>query len=789
MTKTAGTVLALVLGLTSPASATGQDGRSPAPPGDWVGTWAASASGVVPNLPTGYPDRTIRNVVHTSVGGSGVRVSLTNVLGTVAARMDAVTVAVADAPDRPDAVAGTMRALTFGGAPSVTIPAGGEVLSDPITFAVPEDGDLLVSVYTPVPSGPVTYHQVANQTSYLSPNGDHAADESGAAFTETITFWPYVSGVDVLGRATGAVVTLGDSITDGNNSNRNANHRWPDYLADRLIAAPGPTRLGVLNAGISSNRLLNSTWNPNALARLDRDVLTATGARSVVVLLGINDIGGQPQHREPSEIIAALGQIAAQVQAKGLRVTGGTLTPFGGSSNYTEELEGVRQAVNDFVRNGGAFDAVADFDAALRDPAVPNRLRAEYDSGDHLHPKDAGYQAMAAVVDLDKLDSRPPGHRVDTWVGTWQTAMARTTPGTDQGMPNHSIRNVLHTSVGGDAARVRLSNALGTAPVLVGRATLAVATRPDAPDAVPGTMRGLTFGGTTSVTIPAGGEVLSDPVSLAVPADGDLLVTVYTPAPSGPVTEHPRAYQTSFITADGDHAADEQGTAFTQPTTSWYYATAVDVRSRSARGTVVTFGDSITDGDKSTVNANRRWPDVLADRLAAKPGPTALGVVNSGMSANRILDSSTGTGIGGPNAFARLSRDMLTTSGARTVIVLEGVNDILNLAHLDPETLKLALRQIAAQAHAQGLRVVVGTITPIKGWRSYTEEREGVRQAVNEFIRTSDDFDAVVDFDAVLRDPADPQRINPSYDSGDHLHPSDAGYRAMAEAIDLGTLR
>jgi lysophospholipase L1-like esterase len=752
---------------------------------DWVGTWAASASGTVPNLPTGYVDRTVRNVVHTSVGGSTVRVSLTNALGTVAVRMDAVTVAVADAPDKPDAVPDTMRALTFGGSSSVTIPAGGIVRSDPVALAVPENGNLLVSVFTPEPAGPVTYHQIANQNSYVSEAGDHAAEESGAAFTQTITFWPYVSGVDVAGGpARGSVVMFGDSITDGNNSIRNANHRYPDFLARRLMAEPGPTRLGVLNAGISSNRLLTSTWNPNALSRLDRDVLTAPGARSVVVLLGINDIGGQPQHREPEPIIAALRQVAAQIKAKGLRVIGGTLTPFGGSSNYTEELEGVRLAVNDFIRHGGAFDAVADFDAALRDPVTPNRLSADYDSGDHLHPKDAGYQAMAAAVDLDELEAKPAGD----WVATWQTAMARTTPGTDQGMPNHSIRNVVHTSVGGDAARVRLSNALGTVPVHMGRVTVAVAAGQDTPDAVPGTMREATFGGAPSITTPSGGEVLSDPIPLAVPADTNLLVTVHTPQPSGPVTEHPRSYQTSYLTADGDHAADEQGTAFTTTTTAWHYVTGVEVRTSSARGTVVAFGDSITDGDKSTTSANLRWPDVLADRFAAEPGPTRLGVVNSGISGNRILDSSTGTGIGGPNAFARLSRDMFTTTGARVVIVLEGINDIGNLAHPDPETIELALRQLADQAHAQGLRVVVGTITPFKGWRSYNEERENVRQTVNEFIRTSDAFDGVVDFDAVVRDPADPQRISPAYDSGDHLHPSDAGYRAMAEAVDLDSL-
>ncbi|CAM3804780.1 SGNH/GDSL hydrolase family protein [Kibdelosporangium persicum] len=774
--------VAVAFGVVSPV---GVSGASPSPAhGDWVGTWGASATGTVPNLATGYVDRTIRNVVHTSVGGAQARVELTNVLGTAPVQMNA-TIAVAKGPGAPDAVAGTMRPLTFGGAPSVTIPPGGEVLSDPVSLAVPEDGDLLVSVYTPQASGPVTYHQVANQTSYLSTSGDHSNEDAGAAFTEKVTFWPYVSRVDVLGRAQGTVVTLGDSITDGNNSTRDASHRWPDYLADRLIAAPGPTTLGVVNAGISSNRLLNSTWNPNALSRLDRDVLTVPGARSVIVLLGINDIGGQPQHREPSKIIAALRQVAAQVQARGLRIIGGTLTPFGGSGNYTDELEGVRAAVNQFIRTSGVFDAVVDFDAAVRDPANPLWLKAEYDSGDHLHPKDAGYQAMAQAVDLDRLLARSDG---DDWISTWQTAMARPAPNTDRGLANTSIRNVVHTSVGGGTARVRLSNVYGSAPVLMSKVTVAVAAKPDAPDAVPGTMRQLTFGGAPDITIPVGAEVLSDPARLDVPADGDLLVSVFTPQPSGSVTEHPRSYQTSFLTPTGDHAADESGSAYTQQIGAWYYVTGVEVQSRKARGAVVAFGDSITDGDRSTVNANVRWPDVLADRLAARPGPARLSVVNSGISGNRILNSAAAGGIGGANVFARLSRDMVTTTGARTVIFLEGINDIGNLAHPDPVAIANAMRMIVAEAHAQGLRVIGGTITPWKGWRAYNDERESVRQAVNQFIRTSGVFDAVVDFDAALRDPADPQRIRPEYDSGDHLHPSDAGYRAMAYAIDLRVL-
>lgn len=381
------------------------DGQRSSRAGHWVGTWQTAPSGTAAGTEQGLPNHSIRNLVHTSVGGAQARIRLSNALGTAPVLMGRVTLARAARGDAADAVPGSMRAVTFGGAESITIPVGAQVVSDPVDLAVPENADLLVTLFTPAPSGPVTFHDVAVQTSFLAPTGDHAAEESGAAFTQPTTHWHYLTGVDVRGgSATAAVVALGDSITDGNTSTPGANRRWPDRLAARLAAQPGPTRLGVLNAGISSNRLLSNTWNPNALSRLDRDVFAAPGARTVIVLLGINDIGGQPQHREPEPITAALRQVATQVRSRGLRVIGGTLTPFGGSSNYTGELEGVRAAVNEFIRTGGAFDAVVDFDAALRDNAGdPRRLRPEYDSGDHLHPNDAGFQIMAEAVDLRQL--------------------------------------------------------------------------------------------------------------------------------------------------------------------------------------------------------------------------------------------------------------------------------------------------------------------------------------------------------------------------------------------------
>ncbi len=315
----------------------------------------------------------------------------------------------------------------------------------------------------------------------------------------------------------------------------------------------------------------------------------------------------------------------------------------------------------------------------------------------------------------------------------------------------------------------------------MGHVSVAVSARAGYPEAVAGTMRELTFGGSPTVTIPAGAEILSDQVSLRVPRDADLLVTTYTPAPSGPVTYHGLATQTSFFTRDGDFALETSGASYDEQTTAWHYITAVDVRGSNAAGTVVAFGDSITDGAGATSGANKRWPDLLADRLAGR-----LGVVNSGISGNRLLLDGGGAGV---NALARFDHDVLAETGVRSVILLEGINDIQQSPHqTDPAPLITAYRQFTTQAHSHGIKVLGATVLPFKGWLIYDPTLEATRQALNDFIRTSGTFDAVIDFDKAIQDPNDPLTMRPDYDSGDHLHPNDAGYQAMANAVNLNKL-
>ncbi|MFF7838008.1 SGNH/GDSL hydrolase family protein [Streptomyces ossamyceticus] len=365
----------------------------------WTGTWAAASSGTVPAL----PGASIRNVVHVGVGGTAARIRISNRLGTAPLRLGAVTVAlqVPGAPGRPDAVPGSQRAATFGGARTVVVPPGRDRVTDPVALRVPAYSNLLITLHTPADSGPATYHRSARQTGFVAPRGDRTADEHGSAFTTTVGSWYYVTGVDVLGTSTaGSVVALGDSITDGNGSTADANRRWPDRLAERLRALPAQRRPGVLNAGISGNRLLRTGVGPSALARLDADVLTRTGVRTLIVMEGINDIKGTPNVTDPAALTAGYRRIVARARAHGIRVIGATLTPFGGHGAYTAARERVRLAVNDSIRTGRVFDAVADFDRAVRDPAHPHRIRPAYDPGDHLHFNDAGMRALADAIDL-----------------------------------------------------------------------------------------------------------------------------------------------------------------------------------------------------------------------------------------------------------------------------------------------------------------------------------------------------------------------------------------------------
>jgi lysophospholipase L1-like esterase len=367
------------------------------------------------------------------------------------------------------------------------------------------------------------------------------------------------------------------------------------------------------------------------------------------------------------------------------------------------------------------------------------------------------------------------------WAGTWEAAMVATVDG---GCADCTIRDVVHTSIGGAQLRVRLSNAFGTAPLFVGHTTVALPAAPGSAQVAPGTLRQVRFHGSAEVTIAPGAEAVSDPVPLAVPSSDDLLVTTYTPGYSTGMSRHPLAQQRSYVAGDADVADALDASAFSAITVGWHIVTGVDVS--GALGTVVALGDSITDGYRSTTGADRRWPDVLARRLLSGPADRRLGVLNAGIGGNRILLDG---GAHGRSAAERLDRDVFSRAGVRTVIVLEGINDIQQTPHqLDPARITAGLAEIAARSHAHGLRVIGGTLTPFGGCDCYSRREEVTRQAVNAWIRADHVFDGVVDFDAVLRDPYDPHRMRPAYDSGDHLHPSDAGYAAMGDAVDLSRL-
>jgi lysophospholipase L1-like esterase len=405
-------------------------------PGEhWVGTWStaevgrpqtppAPVQGPPPFMPNQCPpnppaptrasapgfvqfsNQTLRQIVHTSIGGPRVRVVLSNAYGTTPLAVGAAHIALRDkdASIQP----ASDRTLTFSGVPAFTIPPGAVAYSDPVTLTVPQMSDVVVDVFFPGDTdtpAPLTMHTGAFQTSYISEKGNHAGRVTlpGGATTQN---WFVVHRIEVTAPATvGGLVAFGDSITDGTRSTPDTNSRWPDQFARRLLSQVQPVRLGVMNAGIAGNRVLsdaNFQAGINALARFERDVAAQPGATHVIFMEGINDIGQAREAATPSadDVVAGHKQVIERAHARGLKIYGATLTPFYGAAYYTEVGEAKRQAVNQWIRTGRAYDAVIDFDKATRDPKDTKKLLAAYDSCDHLHPNDAGYKAMAEAIDL-----------------------------------------------------------------------------------------------------------------------------------------------------------------------------------------------------------------------------------------------------------------------------------------------------------------------------------------------------------------------------------------------------
>jgi lysophospholipase L1-like esterase len=397
---------------------------------------------------------------------------------------------------------------------------------------------------------------------------------------------------------------------------------------------------------------------------------------------------------------------------------------------------------------------------------------------------------FAAAAAAGILGIASPAARADGWIGSWGASDVFPV-GSD--VNYQTLRQFVRLSAGGERVRVRFSNATGQYQLVVGAAHLAKPAADGAPGVIdPATDHALTFGGVGAVTVAPGAEVVSDPVDIDLPPLSTLAISTFVPRWTGPAVIHLDGVATTYISNDADSTA-----AATLPSphtsTSRFFVDEVDVEASGQPGTVVTLGDSITDGYRSQVDANHRWPDRLAERLAARSGAAPVGVVNAGVSGNRILHDHP-EDLFGPSALARLDRDVLSTPGLRWVVLMEGINDIghstsagLPEQDVTAEQIIAGMKQIVARVHAHGAKIYGATLTPYEGTvfhGYYQPEGEAKREAVNAWIRHGD-FDAVIDFDAAVRDPDHPTRIRADYDVGDHLHPNDAGYRAMGDAVDL----
>jgi len=397
------------------------------------------------------------------------------------------------------------------------------------------------------------------------------------------------------------------------------------------------------------------------------------------------------------------------------------------------------------------------------------------------------------VADLAQASYADESNHNQHWIGTWGNALHQPDLGVpglaNSGFNNQTLRQIVHISVGGPSVRVRLST-FGASSVVIGAAHIALGATASI---VPGSDRTLTFGGTPSITIRPGALVVSDPVELDVPDEADLAVSLFVPENTGPATWHFEGRQTSFISPPGDFTASTV-MPVSSTTQARFWLAGVDVLASNQTGAIVALGESIVDGTQSSLDMNTRWPDQLARRLLAQPGDRAMGVLNEGLAGNRLLHDGLG-----PNALARFDRDVLAQTGVTHVIVQSGANDIFTLNPVEEVTVAQIIqghRQLIQRARAKGLQIFGCTLTPLEGFLLpgtpfpvFTPAKEVKRQLVNTWIRTSGEYDAVFDFDLVLRDPTSPSKILPLYDSGDHGHPNDLGYAALANVIDLSLFK
>jgi lysophospholipase L1-like esterase len=399
---------ALFLAFTGTLAASGHAAPRQCPD-RWLASWGSAQMEPKPEdvpAPASLADATLRETIRLSAGGTRLRLRFSNLAGREPLEIDAARVALAEGTGRPGIMAGSDHALTFSGRPGATIAPGADILSDPVTMTVAPHGVVAVSLHLPRGPAAITGHPGSRTTSYLAPgNQAAAATPSGAKTTER---WLFLSGAEVTGCGK-VLVALGDSITDGHGATTDKDDRWPDILAARL-----PAGAAIVNQGIGGNRVTLDGLGPSALARFDRDVLSPPGVASLIVLEGINDLGTFARQHIPDpaanaalvdRLTTAYAQIVARARAHGIRAIGATVMPFTGSDYYapTAQDEANRQAVNRWIRTPGHFDAVVDFDALTRDPGHPERLRPDYDSGDHLHPSPAGYRAMGEAVPVALL--------------------------------------------------------------------------------------------------------------------------------------------------------------------------------------------------------------------------------------------------------------------------------------------------------------------------------------------------------------------------------------------------